>query len=147
MALVYLPSTALLHSPDFIQPWTPFQPCCPRASPVSSVGNTREGRGGMVKMRVLGAEEPGLHLPPLPDDSGEELSRVHRRKMVNPAAKANFPTRASTGPLQQIWWKRPISHRRVASPPWACPCLPNSSPLCTQAPEKPPAPERKQGVS
>ena len=96
-------------------------------------------------MRVSGAEEPGLHPLLLPDDSGEELSRVHvedgkssRQGKLPHQGQHSATGRSGAG-----------CHRKSGQPTSWTLSLPSQTPhpLCTQAPEKPSLLKRKQGVS
>lgn len=95
-------------------------------------------------MRVLGAEESGLHPPPLPDDSGEELSRVHVEDGKS-SRQGKLPHQSQhSDHHRQIWWKLPSATGRVASPPpGPCPCLLNSSPLVHPSPREALTPEKE----
>ena len=100
-------------------------------------------------MRVSGAEEPGLHPLLLPDDSGEELSRVHVEDGKS-SRQGKLPHQGQhSDHHRQIWCRLPVSHRKSGQPTSWTLSLPSQTPhpLCTQAPEKPSLLKRKQGVS
>lgn len=90
-------------------------------------------------MRVLGAEEPGLHLPPLPDDSGEELSRVHVEDGKS-SRQGKLPHQSQhSDHHRQIWWKLPVSHRESGQPtPWALSLPPKLLTPCAPKPQRSP---------
>lgn len=104
----------------------------------------------MVKMRVSGTEEPGLHLPPLPDDSGEELSRVHVEDGKS-SRQGKLPHQSQHNEHhRQIWWRLPVSHMESGQtrPLGPDPALPNSSPCVHPSPREPLTPEKEtRGLS
>ena len=75
-------------------------------------------------MRVSGAEEPGLHPLLLPDDSGEELSRVHVEDGKS-SRQGKLPHQGQHSATGRSGAGCPSATGRVASPPpGPCPCPP-----------------------
>lgn len=90
-------------------------------------------------MRVSGTEEPGLHPPPLPDDSGEELSRVHVEDGKS-SRQGKLPHQSQHNEHhRQTWWRLPVSHMEWPDPPpGPCPCPPKLLTPCAPKPQRSP---------